>query len=267
MDAGKFSAMLQDVRSKRPLVHHITNYVTANDCANITMCIGAAPVMAHSREEVAEMVAMAGALVLNIGTLDRQQVEAMLLAGTKANDLDVPVILDPVGAGATRLRTETAHRLIQDLHIAVLKGNAGEIATIAGAGGKVRGVESAGAGGDPAGIARKLASRLGIVVAVSGPTDIVTDGERVLLVDNGHPMMGTISGTGCMAASVAGAFAAVSRDHVASTAAALAAFGVAGQRAAARAEGRPFTFKTALFDETYQLSPADLGAEAKVREA
>ncbi len=211
------------------------------------------------------MVSMAGALVLNIGTLDHAQVESMLLAGMKANDRGIPVILDPVGAGATRLRTETAHALLHKLHISVLKGNAGEIAVLAGAEGKVRGVDSDGVKGDPAEIARKLADKLGIVVAVSGATDIVTDGMRTLLVDNGHPMMGLVSGTGCMAASVAGAFAAVTHDQVTSTAAALASLGLAGERAAGHYHG-PSSYKIALLDETYRLKPEDLYQHAKVRE-
>ena len=266
MDNAKLSTLLAAVREKRPLVHHITNYVTVNDCANVTLCIGAAPVMAHAEEEVAEMVAMASALVLNIGTLDHRQVEAMLLAGMKANDRDIPVILDPVGAGATRLRTETAHALLHKLHITVLKGNAGEIATLAGAEGKVRGVDSASVKGDPAEIARKLADKLGIVVAASGATDVVTDGMRTLLVDNGHPMMGRVSGTGCMASSVAGAFATVTHDHVTSTAAALAAFGVSGERAVSRCTG-PASYKIALLDEIYRLKPEDMYQCARVRES
>ncbi|WP_424359903.1 hydroxyethylthiazole kinase [Methanocella sp. MCL-LM] len=264
MDARSLSGILTDVRAKRPLVHHITNYVTVNDCANVTLCIGAAPVMAHAHDEVAEMVAMAGALVLNIGTLDHKQVDSMMAAGHRANDLDVPIILDPVGAGATRLRTETAKLLLHKLHISVLKGNAGEIATLAGAEGKVRGVDSAGVSGDPAEIARGLAEKLGIVVAVSGATDIVTDGKRVIFVDNGHEMMGKLSGTGCMASSISGAFAAASKDHVASTAAALAAFGVAGEKAAKRCEG-PASFKIALLDETYRLTADEVSRGIKVR--
>ncbi len=266
MDGAIFSSLLSEVRSKRPLVHHITNYVTVNDCANVTICVGAAPVMAHSIDEVAEMVSMAGALVLNIGTLDAAQVGSMQRAGQRANELNIPIILDPVGAGATRFRTNTVLRLFNELDIAVIKGNAGEIATLAGAEGEVRGVDSYGVKGDPIQITKDLAAKLGTTVVISGATDIVSDGTRTLLVDNGHELMGKVSGTGCMAASVTGAFAAVSKDRAVSTAAALAVFGLAGEKAALRSIG-PASFKQALLDELYNLTPEDLAKGAKVRES
>lgn len=266
MDNKVFAGMLSDVRAKRPLVHHITNYVAVNDCANVTICLGASPVMAHSKDEVAEMVSMAGALVLNIGTPDEAQVDSMLLAGARANSLGIPVIFDPVGAGATRLRTDTARRFLHDLDISVLKGNAAEIATLAGAEGSIKGVESCGIKDEPLDVARSLAKGMGIVVAISGPTDIVTDGKRTLLVDNGHPLMGMVSGTGCMAASMAGAFAAVTKDYVTASAAALATFGLAGEKAARHCQG-PASFKVALLDEVYGLTPEELEKGARVREA
>ena len=264
MKNKKFSDIFADVREKHPLVHHITNYVTVNDCANVTISIGASPVMADAPEEVCEMVAVAGALVLNIGTLNKGQVESMILAGGMANDRQIPVILDPVGAGATRFRTRTALRLLDELKITILKGNAGEIGVLAGAEADVRGVDSCGMIGDPVKIAKKFADMSGITVVVSGATDIVTGGKRVLLVENGHPLMGSISGTGCMAASVTGAFAAVSDDPVIASAAALAAFGVAGEKAAAYTHG-PYSFKTALFDELAALTPEDLASRARIR--
>jgi hydroxyethylthiazole kinase len=260
------SDLFRNVREKRPLVHHITNYVTVNDCANITICAGGAPVMADAPEEVKDMAMFAGALVLNIGTLNKSQIESMILAGGIANDRKIPVILDPVGAGATPFRTECVERLLDELKIAILKGNAGEIGVLAGAGGKVRGVDSHGLSGDAAAIARDFAKSAKLVVTISGATDIVTDGKRTLLVENGHPLMGSISGTGCMAASVIGAFAAVSDDRVIASAAAFAAFGLAGELAAVHARG-PFTFKTALFDELAGLSPAALEKGAKIRRA
>ncbi|MCD1295128.1 hydroxyethylthiazole kinase [Methanocella sp. CWC-04] len=264
MNCKTFSSLLSNLREKRPLVHHITNYVTVNDCANITLCIGAAPVMAHAHEEVAEMVSMAGALVLNIGTLDKSQIESMLIAGKRANQLNIPIILDPVGAGATRLRTECANRLLHDLKISVIKGNAGEIAILAGEEGIVKGVDSHGVKGDPLSIAKSLASSLGLTVAMSGATDIVTDGKKSIFIDNGHELMGKISGTGCMAASICGAFSSVTEDSVTSTAAALTAFGIAGEKAGVN-NYAPFSFKTSLFDEVYKLSPEDLEKYARVR--
>lgn len=254
------------VRKNRPLVHHITNYVTVNDCANITLCAGGAPVMADAPEEAAEMAAIAGALVLNIGTLNRTQVESMIRAGRMANERRIPVILDPVGAGATRFRTETTQQLLNELEIAVLKGNTGEIGVVAGVGGVVRGVDSGGMSGNPLATARGLAKTLGCTVVVSGAVDIVTDGKRTLLVENGHPLMGNVSGTGCMAASVTGVFCAESEDPLTASAAALATLGLSGERAAAVACG-PLSFKMALFDELANLTPQDLASGARIRTA
>jgi hydroxyethylthiazole kinase len=263
MQKKRFAEIFNHVREKRPLVYHITNYVTVNDCANITLCAGGSPVMADAREEVEEMAAIASSLVLNIGTLNPSIVESMIAAGGMANDRGIPVILDPVGAGATKLRTESSLRLLDELKITVLKGNAGEIGVLAGAEGRVRGVDSHGLTGDPVLIARDLAKKMKMTVAISGATDIVTDGRDVLLVDNGHPMMGSISGTGCMAASVIGAFAAVAGDPLHATAGAFAAFGIAGERAAVGALG-PMSFKTALFDNLASLAPASLSSCAKI---
>jgi hydroxyethylthiazole kinase len=263
MDGSILAGLLAAVRSHRPLVHHITNSVTINDCANITISAGAAPVMAEAPEEVAEMVSAAGALVLNIGTLSQGQVDAMLIAGRRANVLGIPVILDPVGAGATRFRTETAWRLLDSLDVAVLKGNAGEIGVLAGTGGSVRGVDSGGIAGDPVETVRECARATGTVVAMTGPVDVVAEDRRVFLVGNGNPMMDRLSGTGCMAASVTGAFAAVADDYAVSSAAALAAFGLAGERAAAGARG-PYSFRTALFDELSVLTPGDLAEHARL---
>lgn len=264
MESSDYAMALKNVREKRPLVHHITNYVTVNDCANITMCIGGAPVMADAMDEVEDMVRLAGALVLNIGTLNHGQVESMLKAGRMANQLSVPIVLDPVGVGATDLRTEVAKRLLKELKISVLKGNAGEIGVLAGSGGVVRGVDSMGAKGDLAVVASDLARTIGAIVVVSGATDVVSDGERTFLVDNGHSMMGSISGTGCMAASVTGAFVAANVDRTVAATAAMVSIGLAGERAAKKAAG-PGSFKVALFDETAGLVPDEVARSAKVR--
>ncbi|MDA8065876.1 MAG: hydroxyethylthiazole kinase [Thermaerobacter sp.] len=257
--------ILEKIRADRPLVHHITNQVTISECANVTLALGALPVMADAPEEVVEMVALASALVLNIGTLSRKQVDTMLLAGREANRRGVPVVLDPVGAGATALRTESAKLLLRELEVAVVKGNAGEMAILAGGTGQVRGVESVGAAGEPADIARDFARNYGTVAVVTGPEDAVSDGRRTALVGNGHPRMGTVVGTGCMAASVLGAFCACDSDHWRAAVAAMAAFGLAGERAAGTQAG-PGAYKAAFFDAVHLLTPAAVDAEGRVRE-
>lgn len=266
MDSQKIADELTVVRSSHPLVHHITNTVTINDCANITLCAGGAPVMAAAPEEAGEMAAMAGAVVLNIGTLSSAQVESMLVAGKAANAGGIPVVLDPVGAGATVMRTDACERLLNELDVAVLKGNAGEIGVLAGTGGEVRGVDSAGLFGDPAAVAAACARKYGTVVVMTGPEDYITDGDRTFVGGNGHPLMGRLSGTGCMTASVVGSFVAAGTDLVVSSAAACAAFGRAGERAAALARG-PYSFRTALFDEMANLTEVDLAAHADVQDA
>jgi hydroxyethylthiazole kinase len=266
MSSLKHSALLESVRQKRPLVHHITNYVTVNDCANITLCIGASPVMSHAWEEVEEMVSHAGALVLNIGTLDPYQEKSMLLAGHAANSLDIPVVVDPVGAGATRYRTDFMSRLIGELRISVIKGNAGEIGILAGANAQVRGVDAGDIHGDLITIAQDFSLETGITVAISGAADIVSDGSKVIIVENGHSMMGRISGTGCMATSVIGSFVAVHRDMAEASATSLAAFGIAGERAAAGCPA-PGSFKTAIFDHLASLTHEELARDAKIRMA
>ena len=260
-------ASLRVLRERRPLVHQITNYVVMNETANATLALGALPVMAHAREEVEEMVRLAGALVLNIGTLSGPWVEAMLLAGRAANDSGVPLTLDPVGAGATAYRTETAKRLLDRLDIAVVRGNAGEIATLVGFEAEVRGVESIAADADPAALARAAARLLGCVASVTGPVDHVSDGERTLSVANGHPLLGMVSGTGCMATAMTGCFLAAKPDApVEAAAEALAAFGIAGEEAAAGANG-PGTFHARLYDGLYNLDPDTLDGRAQIEEA
>lgn len=257
--------LLQRIRETRPLLHHITNFVVMNDTANVTLHVGALPVMAHAKEEVAEMVRLAGALVLNPGTLTPAWVESMLVAGKEANARNIPVVLDPVGAGATRLRTETNRRLLQELRISVVRGNAGEIGSLTGAGGEVKGVESVGGPEDVVAVAKEAAAAWGCVVAITGKRDIISDGTRVLAVDNGHRWLTTLTGTGCMATTVVAAFAAVADDLLVSTACALAYFGYAAERAAQEAKG-PASFKVAFFDTLYNMTPEEATAGARIVE-
>ena len=251
-------ATLRIVRERRPLVHQITNYVVMNETANATLALGALPVMAHAPEEVEEMVGFAGALVLNIGTLSGHWVDAMLLAGKAANARGIPVVLDPVGAGATRFRTETAARILDEVDVAVLRGNAGEVATLVGVEAEVRGVESIGAGGEPADLAREAGRSLGLVAAVTGAVDHVSDGETAVTVANGDPMLAAVTGTGCMSSALTGCFLAAKPEAPLEAAAeALVAFGVAGEDAAAVAKG-PGSFHVALYDALAALDPGTL---------
>jgi hydroxyethylthiazole kinase len=251
------------IRERKPLVHQITNYVVMNETANATLALGALPVMAHALQEVEEMARAASALVLNIGTLSDDWVESMVLAGLAANRAGVPVVLDPVGAGATTYRTDTSRRLLAELRIAVVRGNSAEIATLAGKQAQIRGVEAVGEAGGPE-LAREAARELGAVVAVTGPVDHVSDGATVHAVANGHELLGTVTGTGCMATAITGCFLGVrSDDPLAAAAEALIAFGVAGEEAAKKAKG-PGSFHVALYDALYDLDPKKLDSRAKV---
>jgi hydroxyethylthiazole kinase len=259
-------ATLRAMRAQKPLVHQITNYVVMNETANATLALGALPVMAHAGEEVEEMARIASSLVLNIGTLSGHWVEAMLLAGGAATARQIPVVLDPVGAGATEYRTATAHRILHLVDVTVLRGNAGEIATLVGAEAEVRGVESIGAGMEPAELARAAARRLGVIASVTGPVDHVSDGERVLAVSNGHALLATVTGTGCMSSAITGCFLAAKPSAPLEAAAeALAAFGVAAEDAARGAEG-PGTFHARLYDALYALDPDTLDGRVRIEE-
>ncbi|MEW6048014.1 MAG: hydroxyethylthiazole kinase [Bacillota bacterium] len=254
---------LRKIRSQRPLVHHITNLVVMNDTANVTLHVGALPVMAHAREEVADMVGMAGALVINIGTLEPNWVEAMRIAGRRANERGIPVVLDPVGAGATPYRTETARSLLRDVRAAVVRGNSGEVGSLFGTGGVVKGVESVGGVEDPGALAQGASRAWGAVVAITGKRDIISDGTRTLGVDNGHRWLITLTGTGCMATTMVAAFAAVEPDYLVAAAAGLACFGLAAEVAAREARG-PGSFKVALFDALYNMTPEELERGAQI---
>ena len=259
---------LQKISGEKPLVHHLTNYVTVNLVANVTLATGALPVMAHAAEEVEEMASLASALVLNIGTLDAGQIESMLLAGRRANERGIPIILDPVGAGATTLRTRTAERLLSELDIGVVCGNAGEVATLAGLDAEVRGVESL--AGDAREAAVQAARSLRVIVAATGPVDYVSDGDgRTLAVSNGHALMGRVVGTGDASTSTIGCFIAVGGVNVETVAHALAYYGQAGEAAA----GSPGvsgggTFEPRFLDALSALAgePESLDEGARVEE-
>jgi len=258
---------LRELREEKPLVHQITNYVVMNETANATLAIGALPVMAHAPQEVEEMVGLASALVLNIGTLSEHWIEAMLIAGRAASGRGIPVVLDPVGAGATEYRTDTARRILDEVEVTVLRGNAGEVATLVGADAEVRGVESIASGLEPAELAREAGRQLGLVASVTGPVDHVSDGEQVLAVANGHPLLAAVTGTGCISSALTGCFlAAKPQEPLEAAADALAALGVAAEDAAAGAEG-PGTFHARLYDALAALDPETLDGRARITES
>ena len=256
---------LDRLQRTRPLVHHVTNLVIMNDTANVTLHVGASPVMAHAHEEVEEMASLANSVVLNVGTLEPDWVESMILAGKKGRERGIPVILDPVGAGATSYRTAVCKRILEEEGPSIVRGNAGEIGTLAGAGGQVKGVDSVGGPENPEKVAREASARWNSVVAITGRQDWVADADRVLAVDNGHAWVTTITGTGCMATAVIGAFAAVEPDQLVATASALACYGLAAELAAERAEG-PGSFKSEFFDALFNLTPERLAENLRLAE-
>ena len=258
---------LRRMRERRPLVHQVTNFVVMNETANATLAIGALPVMAHAPEEVAEMASVAGAVVLNIGTLTQEWVASMILAGRAANAATVPVVLDPVGAGATTLRTDSAKRILEQVSVSIVRGNAAEVASLIGRSAEIRGVESLGTGDEIGDLATAAAGALGCTVAVTGPVDAVSDGTTTLCVANGHPLLATVTGTGCIASALTGCFAAVNqRAPLRAAVEALVALGVAGEDAATQSRG-PGSFHVALYDALYSLSPDTIDARARVTTA
>lgn len=257
--------VFEKVRNSRPLVHHITNWVTIYDCANMTRAFGALPVMAHAKEESGDMSSIASSLVLNIGTLTPELVDSMIVAGKSANKKNIPVVLDAVGVGATKLRDSEALRILNEIKVDIIKGNSSEIARLAGMDVTTRGVESTKVEVDLVEVAKSLASKKSSTVVVTGKRDIVTDGKKVYLINNGHAMMGSIVGTGCMAASIIGAFAGVENDYARAAAYALASYGIAGELAAKKSKG-PGTFKENLYDEVYKLDAQKISQMAKIEE-
>lgn len=264
----KISELLKDVKDKKPLVHHITNYVTANDCANMVLSIGGSPVMADEIDEVEEMVSLSSALVINMGTLNKRTIEAMLMAGKMANKLDIPVILDPVGVGATGLRTNTASKLLKEINFSVIKGNMSEIKILSGVKAIIKGVDSVESMDNAEEIAVQLAKKYNCIAAITGKKDIVTDGERLCKIDNGHKMMADITGTGCMCTSLVGTFCGVIRDYYLSTIAGILSMDLSGEKAfiSLKENDGTGTFKVKLMDSIYKLSGEDIMKDGNINE-
>lgn len=251
------SALIAAVRTQSPLVQNITNYVVMNNSANALLAIGASPVMAHWVREMEEMTAIAGALVINIGTLDDTWIEGMLAAGKAASRRGTTIVLDPVGAGATSQRTETALKIIEECHPTLIRGNASEIMALVDARVKSKGVDSCASSDDALASAKQLALETGSVVVISGQTDYITDGTQVYTVEGGHPSMTLVTGMGCTSSALVGAFAAVEPNAMVAATAAMAVMSLAGERAVAYSRGTG-SLQVNFLDELSNLTPDTL---------
>lgn len=260
MDIGQ---NLELVRRQSPLVHNITNYVAMNLTANALLAVGASPVMAHAPEEVEDMVNIASALVINIGTLSGHWVESMFKAAHQAKKKGIPIIYDPVGAGATPYRTRTIRELLQAVPPAIVRGNASEIMACAGGQAKTKGVDSAAAAGTALDSARSLSAQQDCVVCVSGETDYIVGKKGMAMIKNGHALMPRVTGLGCAASALCAAFAAVNPDHFASTAAAMAVMGIAGEIAGEKAQG-PASLQVHFLDALHNLTGKEIQQRLKI---
>lgn len=263
IDKNRLAKDVDEIRAKSPLVHNITNFVVMNNSANALLAIGASPVMAHAKEEVEDMVAIAQSLVINIGTLNSDWVESMIIAGKAAHRRGKAFVLDPVGAGATAYRTKVCWEIINSCHPTVIRGNGSEIMALINADVKSKGVDSSAESGSALDSAKQLSLRTGAVVVISGATDYVTDGERVESISNGSAMMTSVTGLGCTASAMVGAFAAVDDDAFAASLNAMAVMGIAGEKAAAYTKGSG-SLQIDFIDELYHLTGDE--AALKVRQ-
>jgi hydroxyethylthiazole kinase len=262
--AGTVISDLNKIKSQAPLVHNITNYVVMNITANALLAIGASPVMAHALEEVVDMVSIASSLVINTGTLSPPWVEAMTRAIKAAGKKKIPVVLDPVGAGATPYRTETACQLLETGPVAIVRGNASEIRSLVESGARTRGVDSQEAAEAAIEAGRQLSKKSGAVVSISGPVDYIVTEASLISVYNGHPLMPRVTGLGCTATALTAAFAAVNQDYLQAAAGAMAVMGISGELAARNCRG-PASFEVAFLDWLYRLSPKEISARLKLK--
>lgn len=269
----QYATLLESVRRQKPLIHHITNYVTVNDCANITLAIGASPIMADALEEAADIAKISTALVLNMGTLNERTVLSMIAAGKTANESGIPIVLDPVGAGASKFRNDTAAQLLDEIKISVLRGNISEIRFLAGLQSETKGVDASDDDikniEDAITVARALASRQGCVTVITGAVDVVTDGNKVICIENGTPMLSNITGTGCMCTSLIGSFCGANQDMLLeASAAALFSMGIAGEIAQelAESEGNG-SFRIALHNAISRMDDNMFRGRARFYEA
>lgn len=244
---------LEQVRSKSPLIHNITNYVVMNNTANALLSIGASPVMAHAKDEVAEMAGIASALVINIGTLDAAWVDSMIIAGKTASAKNTPIILDPVGVGATSYRTKVCKQIIDECKPTIIRGNASEIIALCNSNVKTKGVDSTDNSESALDSAKLLAQQTNAIVVISGQTDYITDGTNVETVNNGNPMMARVTGMGCTASAMVATFAAINNNPFKAGIHAMTVMGIAGEIAASKSKGNG-SLQVNFLDELYNLS-------------
>lgn len=250
------------VRQKSPLVHNITNYVVMNNTANALLAIGASPIMAHAHEEIEEMVNIAGASVINIGTLDPYWVESMILAAKVANETGKTWVLDPVGAGASKYRNDTLTKLLE-YSPSIIRGNASEIMALAQENTHTKGVDSTNTSDEALEAGKALSHKTGAVVCISGVKDYVIKDELVSSIENGHYLMGKITGMGCTASALIAAFAAIEKNPFKATVSAMVILGIAGELAAEKAKG-PGSMQLEIYDALYHISDTDITNLAKV---
>ncbi|MEC1717174.1 hydroxyethylthiazole kinase [Schinkia azotoformans] len=259
MDKRISGNLINRIRENKPLIHNITNIVVANFTANGLLALGAKPVMASAPEEVAEMTKAANALVLNMGTLNREHLKAMIISGKAANEKGIPVVLDPVGVGATQFRTESAQQLLREVNANFIRGNAAEIANLIGQAWEIRGVEAGKSDGNVVDLAILAAQKLQATVVITGKKDIITDGATTFLVCNGHPLLTKVTGAGCLLSAVIGAFAAEESDLLQAAISALTTYGIAAEIAAAKTAGfGPGSFQVEFINQLALISPTQI---------
>lgn len=250
------SSLVRDlnlIREKSPLIHNITNYVVMNNTANALLSIGASPVMAHAVDEVAEMINISSALVINIGTLDAEWVKAMLIAGKAAQEKKIPIVFDPVGAGATSYRTKVCQQILEECKPSIIRGNASEIMALVNSNVKTKGVDSTSSSDSALDSAKMLADETGAVVVISGQTDYITNGKTTETVSNGNTLMSWVTGMGCTATAIAAAFAAVNPNLLEAANHGMTVMGISGELAAAKSQGNG-SMQVHFLDELFNLN-------------
>lgn len=267
---NEISKSIDLLRKAVPLVHNITNYVTVNDCANALLAIGASPIMADDIAEAADITAISSALVINIGTLNQRTIASMIAAGKKANQIGIPVVFDPVGAGASKLRNDATREILKQVKITVLRGNISEVSFVAGLDASTKGVDASAADSshDAVDVAKSVARSMDCTAAVTGAVDVISDGNRVVKISNGHPMLSKVTGTGCMTSALVGAFAGSLRDGFTAAVAGVVSMGIAGEIAFEKAgEIGAGSFHIAVIDALSQLNSTVMEERAKLDEA